>query len=56
MLIIKNREIIKSKLVFYKDYNILIYFKIVIIKLKISLKIIVEKINFSNFFENKTLN
>ena len=48
----KIREIIKSKLVFYKDHNLLIYFKIVIIKLKTSPKITIEKINFSNFSKN----
>ena len=57
----KIREIIKSKFVFYKDYNFLIYFKNVIIRLKISLKIIIKKIDFSNFsksfdFDNDLFN
>ena len=52
----KIYKIIKSKLIFCKDHNLLIYFKIVIIKLKILLKVIIEKINFLNFFENFNLN
>ena len=42
----------KSKLVFYKDHNLLMYFKIAMIKLKTSSKITIEEIIFSNSSEN----
>ena len=48
----KIREVVKPELVFYKDYNFLIYFKVIMIRLKISSKIIVEEIDFSEFFES----
>ena len=48
----KIREIVKSKLVFYKDHNFLIYFKTVIIRLKTPSQIIVEKIDSSKLFES----
>ena len=48
----KIREIMKSKLVFCKDHNFLIYFKTVMIKLKTSSKIIIKKIDFSKSFES----
>ena len=48
----KIREIVKPELVFYKDYNLLMYFKIVMIRLKTSSKVIVEKIDFSKSFES----
>ena len=51
----KIREIMKSKLVFYKNHNFLIYFKIAIIRLK-TLKVMIKKIDFSNSFKNFDFN
>ena len=48
----KIHEIMKPKLVFYKNHNLLIYFKIIMIKMKTSLKVIVEEINSLNSFES----
>ena len=48
----KIHEIVRPELVFYKDYNLLIYFKVVIIKMKTSSKVIVEEIDSSKSFES----
>ena len=52
----KIYKIIKSKFVFCKNHNFLIYFKIIIMKLKTSSKIIVEKIDSLKSFENPDFN
>ena len=49
------RNIIESKLVFYKDYNLFIYSKVTIAKtlFKVFKKVIIKEIKeFSKFFES----
>ena len=48
----KIREVVGPELVFCKDHNFLIYFKVVIIRLKTSSKITVEEIDSSEFSES----
>ena len=53
------RNIIESELVFYKDYNLFIYLKIIIIKalFKTFKKIIIKEVKkFSKFFKNSNSN